>query len=269
MSQFIPGLTIYKPTGTKANITNPAGQNQNITYASNGKAAVSHRVDAPVQFSAQEATVYLAWPAACTGGGHPELAIKHWGPSHTDSSCCYCYGSAVPSGANLQLGFGGEGPHPNTTTLQTVTKTIPFQAGKQYGFKSIIWPIPGGGAHQELYYDDGTGFKLAGTRNTPTCGKTKTSTAISANAQVEFRIDCANVTYSKTDVSEIVPSVKGAIAAFGTWGEFGWLPHPHDKHHPYKTKFGRPIKYSPKRWATRHGHIPGPEFPHTDFAHSC
>lgn len=81
--QVVPGLTIYKPTGRKAAIANPAGQNQSITYASSGKAAQSHRVDVPFNAAAHEATVYLAWPAACTGGGHPELAIKHWGPNHT------------------------------------------------------------------------------------------------------------------------------------------------------------------------------------------
>jgi hypothetical protein len=39
-------------------------------------------------------------------------------------SCCYCLTSAVPKpdqysvsqGSTLQLGFGGEGPHPTTNT---------------------------------------------------------------------------------------------------------------------------------------------------------
>lgn len=197
------GGTIY-PAVSHAAIANPAGQNQQITYASSGAAATSHRVDVPFQNANVEATVYLAWPANCTGGGHPELAIKFWGPNHTDASCCYCYTSAVPNGGQLQLGFGGEGPHPSTTTLQKVATSIPFQAGKQYGIKGVIWKTTTG-VHQETYYDDGSGWKLAGTYDRPTCGQNKTSPTIAANAEVEFRIDCANVTYSKTDVAAINP----------------------------------------------------------------
>lgn len=103
-----PGGTIY-PAVSHYSIANPAGQNQNITYASSGKAAISHRTDVNgTSNPAQEATVYLAWPSGCTGGGHPELAVKFWGPGHTDSSCCYAYIAAVPQGNSLQLGFGGE-----------------------------------------------------------------------------------------------------------------------------------------------------------------
>lgn len=86
-----PGGTIYRAI-SHAPISDPAGRNQSITYASSGKGAISHRSD--VSFPNRpnlEATVYLAWPSSCTGGGHPELAIKFWGPPHTDSTCCYAY----------------------------------------------------------------------------------------------------------------------------------------------------------------------------------
>ncbi|MGB6528860.1 MAG: hypothetical protein WBF33_12200 [Candidatus Nitrosopolaris sp.] len=43
----------------------------------------------------------------------------------------------------------------------------------------------------------------------PSCGYYKTSTAPVANAQVEFRIDCSNVTYSGTDVAVINPPPTG------------------------------------------------------------
>ncbi|MGB6593954.1 MAG: hypothetical protein WBE68_20845, partial [Candidatus Nitrosopolaris sp.] len=100
---------------------------------------ISHRVDvAGVSQPNLEATVYLAWPTTCEGGGHPELAIKFWGPNHTGHSCCYCYTSAVPKGSQLQLGFGGEGPHPTTQTLQKVALSIPFQGNKTYGIKGMI-----------------------------------------------------------------------------------------------------------------------------------
>jgi hypothetical protein len=255
------GGTLFKSTGRKAAIANPAGQNQQITYASSGKAATSHRVDVAFNAAAHEATVFLSWPAACTGGGHPELAIKHWGPNHTDSTCCWCYGAAVPSGANLNLGFGGEGPHPTTQTLQTTVKTIPFQAGKLYGFKSVIWPQAGGGAHQELYYNDGSGFKLAGTRNTPTCGATKTETAMNPAQQIEFRIDCANVTFSQTDVTEIVPGSAPALGAVAyAYPAAIWSAD---------VGFIRPARSRPTRWATRAGTLAPAGFPHTDLGNSC
>jgi hypothetical protein len=111
-----------------------AGVNVPITYASDKshRKIQSHRIDLDVGPQPNlEATVYLAWPRDCSGGGHPELAIKFWGPNHTgscdcknpgscSSSCCYCYTSAVPDYKNntLQLGFGGEGPHPCTSTIK-------------------------------------------------------------------------------------------------------------------------------------------------------
>lgn len=202
------GGTIY-PAVSHYSIANPGGQNQNITYASSGKAAISHRCDVNgTSDPHQEATVCLAWPSNCTGGGHPELAVKFWGPGHTDSSCCYAYIAAVPQGGNLQLAFGGEGPHPSTTTIEKPLMTIPFQAGKTYCFKGVIWPLPGGGAHQEMYYDEtgsNSNYKLAGKWDRPTVGQNKTSTTIAPGAQVEFRIDCSNITYSHTDVAVIRP----------------------------------------------------------------
>lgn len=200
MSTIFPAISHYP-------ITNPAGVNQQITYASNGQVATSHRVDVNgTSNPAQEATVYLSWPANCTGGGHPELAIKHWGPSHTDSSCCYIYGSAVPIGPSLHLGSGGEGPHPTTQTIQQLYTSIPFAPGKLYGFKSIVWPRVGGGAHHELHYDVGTGWIKAGQRDVAAIGVQRTSTTIAPGAQVEFRIDCANVVFQRTDVAAINPS---------------------------------------------------------------
>jgi hypothetical protein len=204
------GGHIYPVVSTASGV-NVAGTNQQITYASSGKAATSHRSDVPFPGKKNmEATVYLAWPASCTGGGHPELAIKFWGPGHTDATCCYCYTSAVPAGGQLQLGFGGEGPHPSTTTLQKVAKSIPFTAGKKYGIKGVIWSTAPGKIHQETWYDDGSGkWQLAGVYDRATCGKDKTSATPAANSQVEFRIDCANVTYSGTDLVEITPPAGG------------------------------------------------------------
>lgn len=247
------GGHIYTVVSSASGV-NVAGTNQQITYASSGKAATSHRSD--VGFAGKkniEATVYLSWPANCTGGGHPELAIKFWGPGHTDATCCYCYTSAVPSGGNLQLGFGGEGPHPSTTTLQKVAKSIPFTAGKKYGIKGVIWSTAPGKIHQETWYDDGSGkWQLAGTYDRPSCGQSKTSATPAANSQVEFRIDCANVTYSGTDVVEIAPPAGAAFA--------------HIDHRAFAVELGS------NSLMEIHGGPNTPPmglFPDVDYAHSC
>jgi hypothetical protein len=58
---------------------------------------------------------------------------------------------------------------------------------------------------QETWYDDGSGWKKAGVYDRASCGYIKTSTSPAANAQVEFRIDCDNVTFSGIDVAVIKP----------------------------------------------------------------
>lgn len=82
--------------------------------------------------------------------------------------------------------------------------SIPFKAGKRYGIKGMIWKTASG-IHQETWYDDGSGWKKAGVYDRASCGKTHTSTAPASNAEVEFRIDCNNVTFSGTDIAVINP----------------------------------------------------------------
>lgn len=120
----------------------------------------------------------------------------------------------------------------------------------------MIWPKAGGGAHQELYYDDGSGFKLAGSRDTPTCGKTKTETTMNPGQQIEFRIDCSNVTYSGTDVQEIVPLSKIVPGLAGA----AYVDNS-------RQSKSRPLRWSELR--THHGTNAPPGFPHTDVGHSC
>jgi hypothetical protein len=216
------GTTIY-PAVSHFPISNPAGHTQSITYHSNHKHAQSHRVDVEGVGPQPnlEATVYLAWPANCTGGGHPELAIKFWGPDHTDHNCCYCFTVAIPSkdGKSLKLGFGGEGPHPTTETDQNITMAIPLISGKTYGIKGIIWQTPMG-VHQETWYDDGSGgWQMAGQWDRQSCGTythkdSRASTSPAPNAEVEFRIDCDDVTFSGTDVAVINPPGGGGYSPY-------------------------------------------------------
>jgi hypothetical protein len=95
---------------------------------------------------------------------------------------------------------------------------IPFNPGQVYGIKGIIWALPGGGAHQETWYDanqSGRWIK-AGQRDVQAVGKDQTSRSINpSNTQIEFRVDCANITYMHTDVAEIRPGGTPASAGAG------------------------------------------------------
>lgn len=203
------GSTIYKTTGkTIATKDNGLG-GQTIHYASSGKAASSRRLDTgSVGFSSIEATIYFQFNGTNCGKPDPEMSIKFWGPPHSGSACCYCIAVVTASG---KVCFGGEGPHPSTTTCQQNLGNVGSLKGKTIGMKFVIWP-GSGGAHQELYLDIGNGqWKLMGTRDGP-CGKDKKSTTPAPNHQVEYRIDCKNVTIQCSSVVEIVPGSKATTA---------------------------------------------------------
>jgi hypothetical protein len=107
----------------------------------------------------------------------------------------------------------------NKRTSAKLAMSIPFAPTKTYGIKGVIWKTSSG-VHQETWYDDnGSGqWKKAGSWDRPSCGQVKTSTSPHPQAQVEFRIDCDNVTYSKTDVAVINPS-----RGFAYVGPLGYL----------------------------------------------
>ncbi len=215
------GTTIYKATGRKGNLTDTGPQGQQIHYASSGKAASSRRLNANnVPFNSIEATIYFQFNGTSCGKPDPEMSIKLWGPTHSNGNCCWCIGVITASG---KVCFGGEGPHPSTTTCQQTAGNVGSLTGKIIGMKYIIWPGTGG-AHQELYLDTGGGqWKLMGTRDS-SCGKDKKSTTVSANQQVEFRIDCKNVTIKCSSVNEITPT-KALKANFAYDGKFHYLEH--------------------------------------------
>jgi len=82
---------------------------------------------------------------------------------------------------------------------------------KPYSSNSVRRCKTASRVHQETWYDDG-GWKKAGVYDRASCGYIKTSTSPAANAQVEFRIDCDNVTFSETDVA-VIPNYKKVAAA--------------------------------------------------------
>jgi hypothetical protein len=188
-----------------------AGKNQQIHYASTGKAATSHRVD--IQGTPQpnlEATVCITMPPTCSDGGKNGVVIKFYGPNHTGSSCCYCLGMLGSSG---NVNFGGEGPHPKTQSTMKAAGNVGAVAGKKVGFKHIIWKA-GSGIHQEAWVNNTGTWKKVGFFDRPTCGFQKTSTAPAANAEVEFRSDCANVVFHSTEVAVIRPGAAAPAAKF-------------------------------------------------------
>ena len=179
-----------------------AGKNQNIHYASTGKAAISHRVDVQIgNHEALEATIYITMPVTCSDGGKNGVGIKFWGPNHQGSACCYCTAGIGPSG---NIHFGGEGPHPQTNSNQGPTVNVGAVGGKKIGFKHVIYK-KGATIHQEAYVDLGSGWRKASQYDRSTCGFNKTSTSPASNAEVEFRADCANVVYHCTEVAIITP----------------------------------------------------------------
>jgi hypothetical protein len=195
------GDHIYPVAGTPLN--GGAGKNQGIHYASTGKAAVSHRVDIDGLGNKPnlEGTVWLTMPVTCSDGGKNGVVIKFWGPHHTGSACCYCTAGIGVSG---NVNFGGEGPHPKTSSSMKAGTPQGTVGGKKIGFKHIIWKT-GATIHQEAWVNLTGKWTKAGVYDRSTCGFNKTSTAPTSNAEVEIRSDCANVVYHSSEVVPITP----------------------------------------------------------------
>lgn len=206
--------TVYAATGRTQRAVDNGGQT--IHYASNGQAAFSRRFNANnCPYTNMEATIYFVCGGQCSGHGGTGsggMVIKFWGTTHTDSTCCWCMTSLTCNG---QCCFGGEGPHPATTTCQTIAGNVGSVAGKLIGLKGVIWALPTGGAHQEIWVDlaaNGS-WKKIGQRNVTACGKTKTTTKPVANQQIEFRTDCKGVDIRCATVAEIRPPATGGATA--------------------------------------------------------
>ena len=198
------GKTVYTATGRTQKPVDNGGQL--IHYASNGQSAISRRFNANnCPYTNYEATIYFTCGGKCSGNGgtgNGGMTIKFWGTTHTDSTCCWCMTTLNCNGNTC---FGGEGYHPSTTTCQQKATNAGNVAGKLVGFKGVIWALPQGGAHQEIWVDTGAGFKKMGQRNVAACGKEHTTTKPVANQQVEFRTDCTGVNVRCAWVAEIKP----------------------------------------------------------------
>ena len=89
-----------------------------------------------------------------------------------------------------QTSCGYEKPHPKTTSDVVKGKAFgDIRGNKEIGFKGVIWPLEGGGAHVEGYIDlqDGKGWQLGISADN--IGEKKFEK--DPNQQVQFRIDAA------------------------------------------------------------------------------
>ena len=118
----------------------------------------------------------------------------------------------VQLGGSGVVSFGGEGPHPQTTPSgSNPVGNVGSVYGKVIGLKGVIWSTGAGQIHQEAWVDTGGGFRKIGQNNRSTCGYQKTEVNPVSSQDVEFRFDCASVSYMCTSVTEIRPSgVAGA-----------------------------------------------------------
>ena len=84
----------------------------------------------------------------------------------------------------------------------------------------MIWKTAQGLIHQEIWYNDSSGWKPAGHVEKTRCGKTQFTSSPDPKQEVEFRIDLSNVTYSGIDLAIIRPS-----GAAGYGYDFGFAHH--------------------------------------------
>ncbi|HEY1247717.1 MAG TPA: hypothetical protein VGE97_01895, partial [Nitrososphaera sp.] len=155
--------------------------------------------------------VYYTHPSSCSGGHGDEADIKMWGPTHSNSGCCWCIVNINGAG---DVCTGGEGPHPTTDKCRKKVGNVGSVKGKLVGLCHVI-RAGSGGAHSEVWIDVGGGFKKIGEYDGK-CGSKKWSTSPSSGQQVQFRCDCSGVTIKSAVVYELAGG--GGSTGGGTGG---------------------------------------------------
>lgn len=134
-----------------------------------------------VQWAGIEATAYIT---VRNPKKSDEVSFKFWGPRHSER-CCSWYMIAFDFSGRVRLRY--EQPHPDTHNCATIGSVGGSLVGRSIGYRAVITPLPGGGAHLEAWADTGGGFRKIGEGNNP-CGK---RFGVNRGAQVQIRIDNA------------------------------------------------------------------------------
>src|SRR5690349_7391992 len=177
-------------TGTAKMATNSGKSTRH--FASDGSSGTVEWNADGINWPAAEAFYYIT-----PGGCKDNSDIKLWGPHHSDGACCWCIASIEWKDGGVY--FGGEGPHPKTAKTQTKVGTITNKT--RVGLLFAIWPGQGG-AHQEVFVDEGSGWRKVGQRDGP-CGNAKKETKPVSGYQAQFRTDCNGVKYECAQIKQI------------------------------------------------------------------
>jgi hypothetical protein len=173
-------------------------------FASDGSSGTVEWNADGISWPAAEAFYYVS-PGSCKDNSD----IKLWGPHHQDGACCWCIASIEWKDGGVY--FGGEGPHPKTAKTQQKVGTVTNKS--KVGLLFAIWP-GAGGAHQEIFVDEGSGWRKVGQRDGP-CGNSKKSTKPVSGYQAQFRTDCNGVKYECAQIKQITGKGSAYARAMG------------------------------------------------------
>lgn len=139
------------------------------------------------------------------------VSIKHYGPTHSGSNCCFLIMDVECDTGKFML--GGEGPHPTTESSNLGTGgSMGSIKNKEVGIKLVTYKS-GSGFTAIAYGNTGSGWKEYIRKSFTEFGAKKKASSPHANSQVQFRTDCSGVKYSVAEVAEINPTGAGAGAA--------------------------------------------------------
>jgi hypothetical protein len=145
------------------------------------------------------------------------ISFKMYGPSHEDDiGQWYISDLSFFDGQNI---FGYEEPHPHTF-MDINGSSIGSIVGKKIGYKTVIWALPGGGAHVQAWADKGDGLWVLLQEMDNPDGKEYSP---DPDQKIQIRIDaCPEIQYWDTPtVKEISP---GGVFV-GTGGPGGPVDH--------------------------------------------
>mgnify|MGYP001609857096 FL=1 len=184
------GGHIYKTTGRVMNARQEGPKTRNYASGKPSDTTTEWNVD-NCPFSAYE---FDADVTINKIDHDDEVSMKMFGPQHQDGKGAWYINNITFNNGTVKGGW--EQPHPNTTSGCVKGPSIGKIIGKTIHYKSIIFPLSGGGAHIEFHVN---GQRVLNGDNW--CGKRFNR---DSNQQVQLRIDAApGVKATNVMVSEI------------------------------------------------------------------